>query len=497
MRGRPMPEGKPRQTIFIVDDDRGLLLLMEKVLRRAGFDTKTASTGNDALAWLADHKADLLLLDLKLQDSQGQELIRHLGELPSPPPFVIITGQGDERVAVEMMKRGARDYLIKDADYLQFVPEVVRNVLGQVETEQRLEAAEERVRLVESVVERGFSAVLIASSDVPDPTVLYINPSFAQLTGYSREQAVGRPLSALSGMPALHEWLRRAVSSKARFLEEISAFTTPRGERWGEWRVEPMKDRSGRITQWLIILPDITDRKRLEKEILEIRDREQRRLGQDLHDGLCQELAGIELMSQALEQKIASRSRSDAARAGEIAGHVREAIRQTRLLARGLSPLMRESDGLMSALQELALNTGKMFRVDCRFECASSVLVRDQATATHLFRIAQEAVSNALKHGKAEQITIGLGQQDEGPIRLVIEDSGQGFPDPLPSGRGMGLRIMESRAGMIGGTLATGNRPQGGARVACEVLIAQQKQTSEHRVRKTKKSKNPQPGPDH
>jgi signal transduction histidine kinase len=258
-----------------------------------------------------------------------------------------------------------------------------------------------------------------------------------------------------------------------------------------------MKDRNGRITQWLIILRDITDRKRLEKEILEISDREQRRLGQDLHDGLCQELAGIELMSQALEQKIAGRSRSDAARAGEIAGHVREAIRQTRLLARGLSPLMLESEGLMSALQELALNTGKMFRVDCRFECGASVLVRDQATATHLFRIAQEAVSNALKHGKAEQITIRLGQQGGGPIRLVIEDSGPGFPDPLPAGRGMGLRIMESRAGMIGGTLATGNRPQGGARVACEVLIAQQKQTSEHRVRKTKTNKSPQPGPDH
>src|SRR5262249_1883067 len=147
---------------------------------------------------------------------------------------------------------------------------------------------------------------------------------------------------------------------------------------------------------------------RLEKEILEISDREQRRIGQDLHDGLCQQLAGIELMSQVLEGKLAPRSKSDAARAGEIAGHVRDAISQTRLLARGLSPAPLDSEGLMSALQELASNTEKIFSVACRLDCRTPVLVEDHAAATHLFRIAQEAVSNAIKHGKARRIAIHL-----------------------------------------------------------------------------------------
>jgi two-component system, LuxR family, sensor kinase FixL len=215
---------------------------------------------------------------------------------------------------------------------------------------------------------------------------------------------------------------------------------------------------------------DITERKRLEQEILAISDREKTRIGQDLHDGLCQQLAGIELMSQALQQNIGARSKADAARAGDIAGHVREAIRQTRLLARGLCPVTLESEGFVPALQELAANTEKLFHVACRFECHPPVRVRDQAVATHLFRIAQEAVSNAIKHGKATRLRIRLTRQ-HGQAVLAVTDNGTGFPAAVPTQNGMGLRIMQSRAGMIGGTLTMENHPEGGARVLCTVAL--------------------------
>ena len=484
-----MRGGVNQPTILIVDDDRGLLRLVEKALLREGFRTAAASSGKEALAWLANHEADLLLLDLKLQDMEGRQMVRKLSELQPPPPFVIITGQGDERVAVDMMKRGARDYLIKDADFLKFVPEVVKHVLEQLETERRLAAAEERVNLVQSVVERGFSAVLIANSDFPDPRVLYINPSFTDLTGYAPDEVVGRPLSALGGLTAVQERLRHWLLEEERVLEGISTYQTAGGERWGEWRVGPVKDKNGRITHWLVILRDMTERRRLEKEILEISDREQRRIGQDLHDGLCQQLAGIELMSQALEHKIAARSKSDAARAGEIAGHVREAIRQTRLLARGLSPVALESEGLMSALQELASNTEKIFHVECRFESEPPVPVTEPVMVTHLFRIAQEAISNAIKHGKATRILIRLTLQ-HGRILLRIADNGAGFAEDAPRQKGMGLRIMRSRAGMIGGTLAVENNPEGGARITCAVtLAAQPRQPANASARKKEKPK--------
>ena len=209
---------------------------------------------------------------------------------------------------------------------------------------------------------------------------------------------------------------------------------------------------------------DITERKQLEKEILEISEREQRRIGQDLHDGLCQHLAGIEMLSQVLAQKLAPKSKDAAARATDIAKAVRESISQTRLLARGLSPVTLEAEGLMAALAELTMNAEKMFRVNCRFDCPDLVKMDNHAAATHLFRIAQEAVSNAIKHGKAKNISLRL-REDAGQLRLRVDDDGGGFPKNFTGGTGMGLRIMQSRIGMVGGTLTVEQQLTGGVSV--------------------------------
>ncbi len=459
-----------QQTVLVVDDDRGLVRLIERALQREGFATSTASSGKSALDWLTLNQADLLLLDLKLQDLEGQELVERLTEANRCPPFIIITGQGDERVAVDMMKRGARDYLVKDVDFLQFVPAVVRRALEQVDKERRLAEAEEQVHLIRSVVEQGFSAVLITSAELPDPKVIYINPAFAHATGYASEKVVGEPLSALASLDHVYQRLRAGLPTGAPFLDEISTYQTMKGERWGEWRVGPVKDKTGRNTHWLIIFRDITERKRLEREILEISDQERRRIGQDLHDGLCQHLAGIELMSQVLQQKLAPKSKADAGRAGEIARHVREAISQTRSLARGLSPVTLESEGLPSALRELAANTEKIFGLACRVECPELGLACVPATATHLYRIAQEAVSNAIKHGKAREVVIRLEPVGERMV-LSVTDNGRGFPKILPRNDGMGLRIMRYRAGMISGLLSVEKNAAGGTSVRCSVPI--------------------------
>lgn len=213
---------------------------------------------------------------------------------------------------------------------------------------------------------------------------------------------------------------------------------------------------------------DVSERKRLEREILEISDREQHRIGQDLHDGLCQQLAGIELMSQVLERKLAASSPADAERVAELGGHVRAAIAQARQLAHGLSPVTLESEGLMSALQELAAHSEKLFGVTCEFVCDSPVPVHDQAVATHLYRIAQEAVSNAIKHGKAQQVTLSL-KHAGGRNVLMIKDDGIGLPKVLPNGKGMGLHIMQYRARMIGGDAMVERDLDGGTSVICSI----------------------------
>ena len=464
------PSAGGRQ-VLVADDDRGLLRLIEKALRREGLAPATVSSGAEALSWLQANRPDLLLLDLKLQDMEGAELVTRLSALNRCPPFIIITGQGDERVAVEMMKRGARDYLVKDANFLQFVAAEVKKALEQLANERRLAEAEEQVHLVRSAIEQGFNAVLITGADLPDPRVLYANPAFTRATGHRAEQIVGRPLSTIAGLTNLQRRLRRGLPDGVRFLNELSTFQTGQGERWGEWRVGPVRDKAGKTTHWLIILSDITERKRLEKEILEISDQERRRLGQDLHDGLCQHLAGIELMSQVLEQKLAAKSKTDAARVGEISRHVREAISQTRALARGLTPVTLESEGLASALQELAAYAEKMFGIHCTVPVAQPGPVRAPAVETHLYRIAQEAVSNAIKHGRARRVTIQLETGAEQTVLSVVDD-GTGISEPAPRNGGMGLRIMEYRAGMIGGGLSIQRNPGGGTTVRCSVPVA-------------------------
>ncbi len=211
---------------------------------------------------------------------------------------------------------------------------------------------------------------------------------------------------------------------------------------------------------------DITERKQLEKAILEISAREQRRIGQDLHDGLGQHLTGIAFMTKVQEQKLKEQGLPYAAEATKIVKLVNEAINKTRELAKGLSPVVSESYGLMSALQQLSAEVEDVFGVSCRLQCENPVLIHDVNVATHLYHISQEAVSNAIKHGKARKIEIGLSAGDNRGI-LTIRDDGSGCTQTLASGTGMGHHIMSHRARMIGGTLGIQSAAPHGAVVTC------------------------------
>ena len=284
-----------------------------------------------------------------------------------------------------------------------------------------------------------------------------VNPAAERIFGYSEAQLVGRNVNRLMPSPYRDEhdgYLTNYLhTGKAKIIgigrevagQRRDGTIFPMDLSVSEVRLADRRLFTGFVR-------DITERKRLEQEILEISNREQHRIGQDLHDGLCQQLAGIELMCQVLEQKLAAKSKPEAERAGEIARHVREAITHTRSLARGLSPVEFEANGFMSALQELAANVQKLFQVQCRFECPKPVLIQNNAAATNLYRIAQEAINNAIKHGKAGCIVIAL-QYSDGGVVLSVTDDGSGFPAQLKATAGMGLRIMKYRAGMVGATL--------------------------------------------
>src|SRR5262245_13034637 len=225
----------------------------------------------------------------------------------------------------------------------------------------------------------------------------------------------------------------------------------------------------------LAIVREVTERKRLEKDILEISDREQQRIGQDLHDSLGQNLTGVAFLTRALQERLAKQSLPEAIAAAKVAQLVTQALAQARDLARGLYPVELESDGLAGALRELSVNMEELFHVRCEFHCEPSVTVRNHVAATHLYRICQEAIHNAIKHGKAQHVEIRLTINAERAI-LSVQDDGIAFTTKPERKPGLGLRIMHFRANKIGASLTIELDATGGTLVTCsfpKALIAE------------------------
>ena len=300
--------------------------------------------------------------------------------------------------------------------------------------------------------------------------ILRFNPACELTTGYSMAEVQGRCLWDLflageeaDRFKAVFELLCTDLLPR----DYQSCWVTRRGDqRLIAW-TSTLLPGSGDTSNYIIATGiDITERKHLEKAILDISAREQRRIGQDLHDGLGQHLTGIAFMAKVHEAKLAEQNKSEADEAAKIVRLVNEAIHKSRELARGLLPVVSDPQGLMSALQLWAAEVEDLFGVSCHFRCEKPVLIYDNSMATHLYHIAQEAVNNAIKHGNARKILIQLASE-QGRGTLVIRDDGKGIAENPAGTQGMGLHIMNYRAGMIGGTLEVRRDTPRGTVVTC------------------------------
>ena len=306
-----------------------------------------------------------------------------------------------------------------------------------------------------------------------DGTIISWNRGAELLFGYTQQEAVGR--------------LSAEIIPSERFLEEKQTIeqiqrSEPADERTVETvrnrkdgsavhilqTISPVKDDLGRDIGVSVIARDITDRKNLEREVLESAAREQQRIGRELHDSLGQELTGLSYLAKSLQQKLSAGENPHAQTAQTIASGIQQALRGVRSAVQGLVPVEVDASGFMVALEKLVAQTQSHCGIDCRIDSLEPVEIDDNVLATNLYRIVQEAINNAVKHSHARQIVV-RPETFNGTLSVTVEDDGVGIAEHSRQNGGMGLRIMQYRAGVIDAALDVHSTTSGGTAVVCLV----------------------------
>lgn len=322
--------------------------------------------------------------------------------------------------------------------------------------------------LLADIVESSSDAIFSRSLD---GIITSWNAGARRIFGYRRSEIVGKSGAIL--LPPDRAGEQTELIEKVRTGERIEDFETARMRKGGDviavsMTVSPIRNAARRIVGLSTIARDISVQRRLESELLKMSERERRRIGRDLHDGLGQQLTGMELLCRTLADALVRTAAPEAATAKLLMTEIRSSLEQIRALARGLTPVIDTPNGLMLALQDLSEHVSRIFRVRCSFKCSEATIIAEHATAVHLYRIAQESVTNAIRHGRARQVRISLGPVKNG-VRLTVRDDGRGFPRRARKTHGLGLHIMQYRATMLRGSLKIEQNEKRGAHVVCFV----------------------------
>jgi two-component system, LuxR family, sensor kinase FixL len=331
-----------------------------------------------------------------------------------------------------------------------------------------LQQSEERFRLmVEGVGD--YAIVLLDAGG----KVFSWNIGAQRIFGYLQQEIIGNSVARFMDVHARVR-LDEMLGSAARLgkNEEEVWVLRKNGTRFlANVLTTALRAEDQSVRGFAQITRDVTELRRLEREVLEISEAEQRRMGHDLHDGLGQELTGLTFLSANLVGKLAAEHRPETALAERIAALTGHTLQQARDMARGLSPMDVGPGGLHDGLAAVARHVREISRINCTLECPQDIEISNDADALHLFRIAQQAANNAVRHSGGKHLAMILRPTEDG-LDLIVEDDGVGLPPAGQRGKGLGLHLMDYRARMIGASMRIESRQGGGTRIACHYFSA-------------------------
>jgi len=318
---------------------------------------------------------------------------------------------------------------------------------------------EEEMKLKDMAIESSINSIAISELD---GNLIYVNPSAVEMWGFeSREELLQKEITSLWETETEFNRVINELLITGSFIGEMRAKKKDGTIFDVQVARGLLRDEKKKKQYMVASFIDISETKNLEREILNIIEDERRRIGQDLHDELGQLLTGISFLTKTLENKITKNFDVKIDEVDEIKKLVKRATGYTRQLSRALFPVNLEQGGFLLAFDELFADVERTFNVKCHFTKEGNILLKDNTVVAQLFHIAQESVSNAIKHGEADNIYISL-KSDESGLVLKIRDDGKGLKVEKGKEKGMGLRIMEFRTGLIGGEFYTGNHIDGG-----------------------------------
>lgn len=501
--------------VLLVEDSENDALLLELALQRTGFSAQCERVQTaDGLANALDNQEwDVVIADYVMPQFDGLSALALVKEKGFDLPFIIVSAHITDDTAVAAMKAGAHDYVMKD-NLTRLGPAVERE-LRDAEVRRARKLTEKKLweehafrSAIENSIPSGIAVVNL------DGKQTYVNPAFCEMVGWSEKELIGAK-APFAYWPA--DEVDSITSSLAQVIDGDSPadgfefrFCRKNGERFDVLvLVTALRDTFDNISGWLSSITDITERKkaeaelrrsheelerrveertadlstansrlkseiaerrRLEHELLDITEKERRRIGLDLHDDLGQKLAGVALMAKGLQLRLAKHRAPEAADAAKIHELLEQAMSHAREFARDLATLDFSENDLPSAIGKLAAHAKESFGITCRFKSDAAIPPLESNTVRQLYKITQEALTNAIKHGKTKQVSIQLSNGSN-KLSLTIRNSGSPFPSVVGRNAGMGLRIMNYRANLIGASLEIKPGDTDGTVVTCLVPI--------------------------